>query len=140
MDKKARLLEFLNGDKKRLLTVVLLVLGLLLMIFSTRLGKEEGTAVVDSLEEYRRELEADLSELCSSIEGAGRCEVRVTFSEGARVEYKGSSKVCETPPKVLGVSVVCDGGARADVRAAITECLTAMFNIGANRVAVAKRR
>ena len=139
MDRKEKLREFIKGDKKRILTVVLLVLGLLLMLFSTRLGKSESRVDEDSLAKYRRELEADLSELCSSIEGAGRCEVRVTFSEGARVEYKGTSKVCETPPKVQGISVVCDGGARADVRAAITECLTAMFDIGANRVAVVRR-
>ena len=139
MDKGARLLEFFKGDKRRILTAVLLVFGLLLMVLSASGGRNESTVGEDSLAKYKRELEQELSELCSSIEGVGRCEVRVSFSEGARVEYKGTSKVCETPPKVQGITVVCDGGARSDVRAAITECLVAMFDIGANRVAVVKR-
>ena len=139
MDKKSRLFEFFKGDKKRIVTAVLLVVGLLLMLFSSRIGREETALAEDSLTKYRRELEEDLSELCSSIDGVGRCEVRVTFSEGARVEYKGTNKVSEQPPKVLGVSIVCDGGGRADVRAAVTECMIALFDIGANRVAVARR-
>ena len=131
-------MELLKGDKRKILTVVLLAAGLLLMLFSSKVGSTE-SAAEDSLSKYKRELEKDLSELCSSIDGVGRCEVRVTFSEGERVEYRGTNKVSETPPKVLGVSVVCDGGGRADVRAAITECMVALFDIGANRVAVVKR-
>ena len=138
MDKKGIIKELFKGDKKRIATVVLLVAGLLLMLFSSKVGSTE-SAAEDSLSKYKRELEKDLSELCSSIDGVGRCEVRVTFSEGERVEYRGTNKVSETPPKVLGVSVVCDGGGRADVRAAITECMVALFDIGANRVAVARR-
>ena len=131
-------MELLKGDKRKILTVVLLAAGLLLMLFSSKVGSTE-SAAEDSLSKYKRELEKDLSELCSSIDGVGRCEVRVTFSEGERVEYRGTNKVSETPPKVLGVTVVCDGGGRADVRAAITECMVALFDIGANRVAVVKR-
>lgn len=132
-------MEFIKGDKRKILIAALLALGLILMLFSARDGTETEDGA-DTLAKYKRELEEDLSELCSSIDGVGRCEVRVTFSEGARAEYKGTSKVSETPPKVQGVSIVCDGGAKADVRAAITNCITAMFDIGANRVAVAKRR
>ena len=139
MDKKGIVKELFKGDKKRRATVVLLVAGLLLMLFSSKVGSTE-SAAEDSLSKYKRELEKDLSELCSSIDGVGRCEVRITFSEGERVEYRGTNKVSETPPKVLGVSIVCDGGGRADVRAAITECMVALFDIGANRVAVARRR
>ena len=139
MDKKGIVKELFKGDKKRIATVVLLVAGLLLMLFSSKVGSTE-SAAEDSLSKYKRELEKDLSELCSSIDGVGRCEVRITFSEGERVEYRGTNKVSETPPKVLGVSIVCDGGGRADVRAAITECMVALFDIGANRVAVARRR
>ena len=138
MDKKGIVKELFKGDKKRIATVVLLVAGLLLMLFSSKVGSTE-SAAEDSLSKYKRELEKDLSELCSSIDGVGRCEVRITFSEGERVEYRGTNKVSETPPKVLGVSIVCDGGGRADVRAAITECMVALFDIGANRVAVARR-
>ena len=135
---KNGILEGLKGNKKKLLTVALLVLGCLLMLFSrVKGGSEENGG--DSLSEYKHELEGELTDLLSSIEGVGRCEVKISFSEGERIEYRGTSKISETPPRVLGVSVVCDGGGRADVRAAITECLTALFDIGANRVAVVKR-
>ena len=141
MDKKFNLKEYISGDKRKLLVLALLVLGVALMLLSqSGADKKRASAEEKTLAEYKAELEEELSELCSSIEGAGRCVVRVSFAEGVKTEYKGTNKVSETPPRVLGITVVSDGGGRADVRSAITECMTAMFDIKSNRVAVVERR
>ena len=130
------------GDKKRLYMILAAVLGVLLVALSLAGDKnsDKESRSIDSLTEYKQNLESELSELCSSIDGAGRCVVRVSFAEGVKTEYKGTNKVSETPPRVLGITVVSDGGGSAEVRNAITECMTAMFGIGANRVAVLEMR
>ena len=137
MDKKSNIMRFINGDKKKITIIAVAVIGVLLILLSLG-GADESTADTPdgSLAEYKASLEAELAELCSSVSGAGRCVVRVSFAEGVKTEYKGTNKVSETPPRVLGIIVVSDGGGRADVRKAIIECMTAMFDIGANRVAV----
>ena len=60
----------------------------------------------------------------------------ITFERGEERTYKGSQIIETKPPRVLGVSVLCEGGASDRVRAEITEMLCALFDIGANRVSV----
>ena len=66
--------------------------------------------------------------------------MRVSFSEGERSEYRGTNKISESPPKVLGITVIAEGGGKSEVKSALTECMTALFDIGSNRVAVLKMR
>lgn len=139
MVKAENIMNFIKGDKKRFLFIVIAVFGVLLILLSLG-GGEESSAAEDSLAEYEKRLEKELSELCSAVEGAGRCRVNVTFSDGERTEYRGTSKVSTTPPRVLGITVIAEGGGKPEVKSALTECMTAMFNIKANRVAVLKMR
>lgn len=138
MEKAKNFIVSIKKDKKRLTMIILAALGILLLLVSAPSSKSGGSEAetADSLSEYKKNLEAELSELCSSVKGAGRCRVKVSFSEGERAEYRGSNKIAETPPRVLGITVVAEGADRADVKAALTECMCAMFDIGANRVAV----
>ena len=92
--------------------------------------------MVTTLDEYKIKLEGELETLCESIKGAGRCEVTVTFSEGEHLEYKGSNIIGSEPPRVLGVTVVCKGGSDLNVKRNICDCMTALFDIGSNRVCV----
>lgn len=141
MDKNFSIREYVKADKKRAFILIALALGVLLILLSLSGTDKKAVSSSDgTLAEYKAELEKELSELCSSIEGAGKCVVRVSFAEGVKTEYKGNNKVSEIPPRVLGITVVSDGGGRADVRNAITECMTAMFDIKSNRVAVLPKR
>lgn len=125
--------------KKNALAVAVAVLGLLLIVFSM-LGGGDGTdkGEVDSLKEYQLALEGELASLCSSVYGAGKCVVRVSFSEGERLEYKGSTLIGKIPPKVEGVTVLCRGGDSATVKSEITDAISALFGIGKNRICVLK--
>lgn len=112
----------------------MLSVGLLLVALSS-VNKTEVTDSAD-LSEYKEELEERLERLCSEVDGVGRCTVMVTFSRGEENTYKGSKLTESRPPEVLGVTVVCDGGDNATVRARLTEMLSALFGIGSNRIAV----
>ena len=129
-----RFAGFFKGKKKIALIIILVSLGLMLVALSS-LGSSEAEDS-SGLSEYKEELEKRLEKLCSEVDGVGRCTVMVTFSRGEENTYKGSRLVESKPPEVLGVTVVCDGGESAAVKARLSQMLCALFNIGANRVAV----
>ena len=103
--------------------------------------------------------------IVSSIDGVGDCEVMITFeyssenvyatdSENKNDENSQSNKdeyvlydsqsgekallIKEKYPTVQGVSVVCSGGDNVEVREAVINTVTSLFNISANRVSVSK--
>ena len=129
-----RLVTFFKEKKKIALILVLVSLGLMLVALSSVSSPNESEQA--GLSEYKEELEKRLEKLCSEVDGVGRCSVMVTFSRGEENTYKGSQLTESKPPRVLGVTVVCDGGESAAVRARLSQMLCALFDIGANRVAV----
>ena len=108
----------------------------LLLVFSSSLAEEPETTSEEDLSEYGRALEADVADMCSRIAGVGEARVMITFERGEERTYKGSQIIETKPPRVLGVSVLCEGGGGDRVRAEVTEMLCALFDIGANRVSV----
>ena len=112
---------------------------------------------------YARELEAQLQDLIGRMDGAGETLVMVTLEEGenyvyvtdekydeSRQNYEkehvlystggGSSPLLETTymPTVRGVAILCEGGEDARVVGKITETVSALLNLGTNRISVAK--
>ncbi len=117
----------------------LLSLGIILILISaggSETGKVSNSSV--SLSEYKEELEREIADLCADVEGVGRCRVFITFERGEQSSYKGSALIETRPPRILGITVVCRGADYDSVRRDITDMLTAVFDIGANRVAVLK--
>lgn len=115
--------------------------------------------------QYSEDTEKRLKNIISSIDGVGECEVMITFeygnenvyatdSENKNDESSQSSKdeyvlydsqngekallIKEKYPIVQGVSVVCSGGENTEVREAVINTVTSLFNISANRVSVSK--
>ena len=138
MIKDNKYISYMLKNKKKILLLLLVAAGVLIMLLSLDSG--EDTAATEALSDYKKRLENEMETLCSSIEGAGKCRVTVTFEEGESFEYRGSSVVGSSPPKVLGVTVVCEGGGSPDVRADISRAMVALFDIGANRVCVLKMK
>ena len=127
-------------EKHRLVALAALaLLGAVLVIFSLAGGNgKETEEEVQSLAEYKAELERELEAACSSIRGVGRCEVVVTFSRGVENTYKGTSLIETKPPEVMGVSVICEGADSDTVRADVVGMMSSLFGIGKNRIAVMK--
>jgi hypothetical protein len=116
---------------------LLLVLGVALLLFASSGSKKtEEKGEQNDLSAYGEALEKRLESLCAQVEGVGLAEVMVTFESGASTEYRGSTQIAMRPPKVQGVTVLCTGGRATDVRAALTEMLGALLDIGASRICV----
>ena len=139
MGELKRFLGELIKTKRGKLLIALLIGGVLLLIISFALpedGKEE--ARDGGLEEYKATLEESLADFCSSVEGVGRCRVMVSFAEGESFEYKGSALLSSSPPRVLGVTVLCQGGDSISVKGRISDMISALFDVGKNRICVLK--
>jgi hypothetical protein len=124
-------------NKSRLLVPALVLVGLLLLCLSAFGGGEEESGGV-SLAEYKLQLEEEIGELCRSVEGVGKCRVTVSFERGEELTYRGSVLIESRPPRPLGVCVVCQGGESDEVKARLVEMLSALFDIGKNRISVQK--
>ena len=132
-----RIRKFLAEDKRRAAAIILAVFGLALILLSF------GGAEDESSREERfdaEELEESIAELLSSMEGVGRCRVKISFASGELREYKSGNLVYSEPAKVSGVSVVCDGGGDSAVISAVSDALSALFGIGINRISVQKMK
>ena len=138
MNKFVEAFKSLLGQKRGRLLLLLFAAGILLLIVSSSVGGEEAKASRESLEEYEARLEQQLAELCSGVEGAGKCRVMVSFSRGEVREYKSGELISSEPPTVQGVTVLCKGADRASVKADISELISALYGIGANRICVLK--
>ena len=106
-----------------MLTVaVILGLGLLLIFLGT---SEGGTSVEVGTEN-------SIESICSSIEGVGECRVLISYKTEEGGWGSGEREVID------GIAVVCEGGGSADVRRRVTEVLSGIYGIGANRIRVEK--
>ena len=130
--------KFLKENKKARNVLTIFLIGVALVLFSgLALGGGE-TVKEYTLDEYKAKLEKSISELCSEVEGVGRCRVFITFERGESNVYKGSTVTEVKPPKVLGISVICDGAESDCVKRDIKEMLSSLFAVGSNRIAVLK--
>ena len=116
----------------------MLSIGILLIVISSFGRGDVKESEAESLSEYKKRLEGEIASLCSDVDGVGKCKVFITFERGEQNTYKGSLVTESKPPKILGVTVICRGAGSDEVRRELTEMLTALFDIGSNRVAVLK--
>ena len=135
----SRFREYIGKYKKPIVIIMFLAIGIILLAFSSSSSPaDEKSAQEENLNAYKERLEGELAEVCSSVKGVGKCKVTVTFERGEERVYKGSVLIESKPPKVLGVTVVCKGADSDLVRAEISGMMSALFDIGANRIAVLK--
>ena len=128
---------YLNKNKRIVVLALVLLAGILLCLCFSAEDSDENAAA-ESLDEYKERMERELAELCSSVDGVGKCRVTLSFSAGEENSYKGSQLLYSKPPKVLGVAIACRGGDKIEVKSALTELFTSLFDIPTNRIAILK--
>ena len=160
-------LRSLQGGKGRTsLAVAVGVLAMLLLFVSEFLtsgnkqSDEAYTAQTDTVSQNQTQLEQQLEELISQLQGAGRTTVMVTLPTGEETIYavdtqtgdlqqqekhgllQDGSALAETTylPQVCGVAVLCEGGGDVRVAARITELLHSLLDLPANRICVEHRK
>lgn len=140
-------------QKNRLL-FLLGVLGLVLLVF-TGLSPEKATEAPTPAalaEEYRQALREEVRAACAAVEGVGDLRVLLTLASGEIAVYeKNKSGENETvalsggeglllayrTPEVLGVAVVCEGGANPTVKAELTALLRATLGVDTRAIHIA---
>lgn len=105
-------LTFIKKQDKGFILLIIGAIALALLLIPSGSKKAEEPVELDDA--------ARLEELCSQIEGVGECRVMVT--------YKGG--------EVYAVAVICKGADSPKVRERLTDLITSMYGIGANRVTV----
>ncbi len=129
-------LDFLKKTPGLVRMGILLLLGVFLLTISSSGAKKDSEGEKSDLGAYGEAMEKRLEKLCSQVAGVGRAEVMLTFESGEQAEYHGSTQIATLPPRILGVTVLCEGGGDVQVRAALTEMLGALLGIGASRICV----
>lgn len=105
--------DFLKTGSSLTVFLAVLLIGVLLIVMSAF-----GTGA-----DARNE-EEELAEICSSIEGVGRCRTVITYTEDDK--------------EVFAVAVLCEGAENVYVRERINKLVTSLYGIGSNRVSVLK--
>jgi hypothetical protein len=116
--------------KENLKYIILALVALFFILLGAGLGNEQ-KATADMSREGQ--IEARLGELCSSVKGVGKCKVMV-YLEADVQKYSYAKE----NTRVSAVSIVCDGGDKESVRAALTDLISSLYGIGTNRISINK--
>lgn len=148
-----------------LIGIILTVISFI-PVSDKNINEDDVSAVTEFNESvYIEQLENKLSEMIALVNGAGRTRVIVTLECDYETVYAKDGRLSKdddstdedseyiiidsketqsglllktVTPKVRGVAVVCEGGDSMYVRNAVTEMLSAVLDIGINRISVAK--
>ncbi len=120
-------------------------------------------AEVRAVEEYRIALERRIADITSEVAGAGNAGVVVTLEGGYEYVYAYDKKITvggesityitvgngadeslvflsERAPAIVGIGIVCTGGADPTVRQEVTALISAAFGVPSNQIYVTGRR
>lgn len=158
--------------RKRVVSIVqeykyvalILVIGLILMLIPSKKEAEPVSDPETVQQILPQELQDTLSEILSSLEGAGKVKVLLTQAQGERVIYQtdmqeredslaedtvilsGSGKEQKglirqiIPPKYQGAVVLCQGAHNASVKLAIVEAVSNATGLSTDRITVLKMK
>ena len=175
--KTSRLYRKLATMEKNKLIKIIVAVGLIAMIgiflsesFSTK-NKQENQPqqqASESLHEYEQQVEQRLSDILSSIDGIGQCEVMVTLDSSKESVYSSESESKnesdeksssssekstyvivdddgqkpvlekEVEPRVRGVIVVCEGADGVYVRQAVVDSIRAGLGITSANISIVR--
>ena len=164
MSEKKSFLQKLKGIKNIELVVALILSALLLLVFFSDFGQNstKQTTTSYSFAEYVNSLENKITSVISQIDGAGKCDVAISFVGGIEQEYVFSTEsqtngsvvtekntltlvsgkpvvLREKMPEVQGVVIVADGADNASVRLEITKAVQALLKVPNGNIEVFKR-
>ncbi len=155
--------------KKYRYLILVLVIGLVLMTIPSKKNEQKAVIeqTVKPQAQYES-IREELERLLSQIDGAGKVKVMLTVAAGEETVYQtnedmrtgdetGSAShstvtVTDTdrnqtglvkqinPPVYLGAVIVCQGADKANVRLAITEAVSKITGLGADRISVLKMK
>ena len=139
---------------------LLLFLAIAILLLSLGAGGSGEKASADEsvaatharTEAYRKSLESELAALCSRLRGVGSVSVMITLDGTENWVYASDSRgdgksevvvsggkgllVSRKYPAVVGVAIICEGGADAGTREELARLASAALGVGLNRIYV----
>ncbi len=159
-------LKKLTDEKKRNIIIAIGLLGIVLIGVSNLDFGSKPAVVEDTEQLEPQLLADGIETILSEVSGVGKVSVYLTYESGAEDVYlyeedvayeqsgdeitsKTTTEIVLTDsdgesavvlktlePKVLGVLIVCEGGANASVQEDVISAVKAVFNIDSNRIHV----
>ena len=164
MSEKKGFIQKLKGIKNIEIVVALVLSAIVLLVFFGSFG-QNSTKQQDAsytFAEYVNNLENKIKSVINQIEGAGECDVAISFVGGIEQEYVFSTEnqtngsvvseknvltlvsgkpvvLREKMPEIQGVVIVADGAGNASVRLEITRAVQALLKVPNGNIEVFKR-
>lgn len=162
----SEILNKIKDNKKLLPVAALICVIMIILVISVNPEAESINETTKSASDVdmQSEIQQKLENIISKIDGVGNVSVMITYNSSGENIYAQNSKsenngdkksvnseivLYESPdgndeglivsvknPDISGVAVVCDGGNSMKIKAEITELVTRLFGIGADRVYV----
>ena len=152
-----------KGERQRMIfLLVLAAVGVLLLVLGSNFSDKDNSGGSDEIKqydeaEYEKALTEKIEELCASVKGAGKIRVAVSLDGSYKAIYAQNATASDkseyllvgsgsneqalllgySPPKLLGVGVVCEGASNKGVRAEIISLLSAFLDLPTNKIYVA---
>ena len=127
----------------RKLIIIVGIIGILLLFLSSYI--EMGVPLNSddkefSVTTYSTEIQSDLEEVISKIDGAGETYVLLTMENSVEYVYleDSNTKTKEIEPHIRGVLVVCKGGDDPVEIERVTNAVTKLLDISTAKVCIAK--
>ena len=148
--------KYLKNMKGKWLLLLLAAVAVALLLLGGQGSKEtNATTTTEENEAYRHALEAQLADLCEKVAGVSDVSLMLTLEGGERAVYAQDSTqngaqdyvtvsgegllLYREYPTVRGVAVVCRGGDNTAARAELTALLSALLDVGSNRIYITGR-
>lgn len=149
--------------KYRYVILVLLV-GIVLMLLPSRQEKTEQTNTPTEPTEQKQDVQKELAEILTQIEGVGAVQVMLTIASGEETVYQTDTETTgdtcridtvivtdanraqqglvqmKKPPIYMGAIIVCKGGGNSAVKLAVVEAVSRVTGLGADQISVLKMK
>lgn len=146
------------------------IIGIILILLSEvsfgGASSEKTEVTSNDYASYVNDLNSELTEIISCIDGVGECRVMITLKNTTESVYAQNTEnstnngsysqnneyviydsengdkpilLKENFPEIEGVAIVCTGGDDVAVREKVIKCVSALFNLSSNRISVSKK-
>ncbi len=114
--------------------------GIALLFLSGFMGGQKTEKTDYSVQSYAKQVEQELEEAVSHIEGAGKTKILLTMENSVESVYlgNGTTKTKEVEPKIRGVLVLCEGGGDPVTVGRVSEAVTKALNLSSAKVCISK--
>ena len=116
--------------------IVIILVGLLILVMCIPTGQNSSLLEQEETEVQTGELESQLEQVLSAMEGVGKVKVMIT-TEGKTDSVFGTAN---SGSKVCGVVVVAEGAGSATINARISDAVKALFSIDVHKISIVKMR